>query len=407
MDTKDINIETYTYNLPDERIAKYPLASRDRSKLLYYNGGRIEDHSFFNLPDILPEHCMLFRNNSRVIRARLIFYKEEGARIEVFCLEPHDPSGYDTNLTTRRECSWYCMIGNSKKWKQQILRRKLPLKNGDEVTLTAERKEDAGALGTIVKFKWDKEDVTFGELLELCGILPIPPYLNRETEEQDLKTYQTVYAVEQGSVAAPTAGLHFTEEVFANIQKKEIPVYDLTLHVGAGTFKPVKADHIGDHKMHRELVIVTRDDIKALAQSDRMVVAIGTTSVRSLESLYFLSLRVMDDPSIDSDSLRVEQWEPYSERSYTPTRIEAFGALLNYMDERDMEEIMFPTEILIAPGYTFRVVEAMVTNFHQPQSTLILLVAAFIGEDWRKVYDHALSTGYRFLSYGDSSLLIP
>lgn len=407
MNTKDINIESYSYDLPEQRIAKYPLEERDHSQLLVYKQGKIEDHHFYDLPDLLPRNCMLFRNNSKVIRARLIFYKEGGARIEVFCLEPQNPSGYDTNLSSTSECSWYCMIGNSKKWKQQTLERKLPLQNGSEVTLTAKRESDAGALGTIVKFSWDHQEITFGEILELCGILPIPPYLNRETEERDLQTYQTVYAQEQGSVAAPTAGLHFTEKVFDSIKKQDIPVFDLTLHVGAGTFKPVKADHIGDHKMHRELVIATKDDVTNLAHNKRSVTAVGTTSVRSLESLYFLALHVMDNPDINPDDLKVEQWEAYRERDYFPSRIEAFEALLSYMDHNNLEEILFPTEILIAPGYTYRVVEAMVTNFHQPQSTLILLVAAFIGDNWRKVYDHALKANYRFLSYGDSSLLIP
>lgn len=407
MKTTEICISDYTYELPDERIAKYPLPERSHSKLLFYNRGGISDHLFVDLPDLLPSDAILVRNNTKVIRARLLFRKNgDGARIEVFCLEPHLPAGYDTNLTTTETCSWICMIGNAKKWRGAPLECQIQHRDGSQVTLRAERTGEREGEGEIVRFSWDNPQLCFGDLLELCGVLPIPPYLHRETEEQDLQTYQTVYAQAKGSVAAPTAGLHFTPKVFTDLARKQIPVLDLTLHVGAGTFRPVKTATIGEHHMHRELVVASQSLIKELATTARKPIAVGTTSVRSLESLYYLAVLIAENPSIPVSELQVEQWSPYIRSTSLPNRTEAFATLLRYMERNELEQLIFPTGILIAPGYTYRVVEGILTNFHQPQSTLILLVAAFVGEQWRDIYRHALDKDYRFLSYGDSSLLL-
>ena len=409
MKTTEISISDYTYELPDKRIAKYPLTERSSSKLLYYNAGKMSDHRFADLPSLLPKDAILFRNNTRVIRARLLFRKgRDGARIEVFCLEPHRPSSYDTNLGCTGHCSWICMIGNAKKWRGDLcLERELQPSEGKPFTLRAKRSGEKLGEGEVVHFEWDRPDVCFGDVLELSGILPIPPYLHRETEERDLQTYQTVYAQSKGSVAAPTAGLHFTPDIFDKLSKQSIPVCDLTLHVGAGTFRPVKTEQIGNHHMHQELVVVARTSIALLATSDRQPIAVGTTSVRSLESLYHLAVSLMENPRIAPAELLVEQWTPYLTTSNFPSRKGAFMTLLQYMDKHGLDQLVFPTQILIAPGYRYRVVRGIVTNFHQPRSTLILLVAAFVGEDWRKIYSHALENGYRFLSYGDSSLLLP
>lgn len=401
---QEIQIADYDYPLPDERIAKYPLADRSSSKLLRYQAGEIEEFTFRDLPRLLPEGAVLVRNNSKVIRARLLFHKDSGARIEIFCLDPAAPTSYELSLGERHRCSWHCLIGNAKRFKEGTqLTRLLHREGQGEVTLTAERGEEG-----VIHFSWDNDAYTFGELLELMGILPIPPYLGRETEEQDLTTYQTVYAETEGSVAAPTAGLHFTPAVFEELRAQGTPVLDVTLHVGAGTFRPVKADHIGDHEMHAELISVSRSTLLALREHIGQIIAVGTTSVRTLESLYHLAITLRRQPDTPPTALHVEQWLPYEEGvDEELTTEEALDTLLSYLDAQGEDTLVFPTSIIIAPSYRYRVIRGMVTNFHQPHSTLLLLIAALIGDDWHRVYDWALTHDFRFLSYGDSSLLLP
>ena len=401
---QEIQIADYDYPLPDERIAKYPLADRSSSKLLRYQAGEIEEFTFRDLPRLLPEGAVLVRNNSKVIRARLLFHKDSGARIEIFCLDPASPTSYELSLGERHRCSWHCLIGNAKRFKEGTqLTRLLHREGQGEVTLTAERGEEG-----IIHFSWDNDAYTFGELLELMGILPIPPYLGRETEEQDLTTYQTVYAETEGSVAAPTAGLHFTPAVFEELRAQGTPVLDVTLHVGAGTFRPVKADHIGEHEMHAELISVSRSTLLALREHIGQIIAVGTTSVRTLESLYHLAIALRRQPDTPPTALHVEQWLPYEEGvDEELTTEEALDTLLTYLDAQGEDTLVFPTSIIIAPSYRYRVIRGMVTNFHQPHSTLLLLIAALIGDDWHRVYDWALTHDFRFLSYGDSSLLLP
>ena len=401
---QEIQIADYDYPLPDERIAKYPLADRSSSKLLRYQAGQIEEFTFRDLPRLLPEGAVLVRNNSKVIRARLLFHKDSGARIEIFCLDPASPTSYELSLGERHRCSWHCLIGNAKRFKEGTqLTRLLHREGQGEVTLTAERGEEG-----IIHFSWDNDAYTFGELLELMGILPIPPYLGRETEEQDLTTYQTVYAETEGSVAAPTAGLHFTPAVFEELRAQGTPVLDVTLHVGAGTFRPVKADHIGEHEMHAELISVSRSTLLALREHIGQIIAVGTTSVRTLESLYHLAIALRRHPDTPPTALHVEQWLPYEEGTDEElTTEEALDTLLSYLEAQGEDTLVFPTSIIIAPSYRYRVIRGMVTNFHQPHSTLLLLIAALIGDDWHRVYDWALTHDFRFLSYGDSSLLLP
>lgn len=401
---QEIQIADYDYPLPDERIAKYPLADRSSSKLLRYQAGEIEEFTFRDLPRLLPKGAVLVRNNSKVIRARLLFHKDSGARIEIFCLDPAAPTSYELSLGERHRCSWHCLIGNAKRFKEGTqLTRLLHREGQGEVTLTAERGEEG-----VIHFSWDNDAYTFGELLELMGILPIPPYLGRETEEQDLTTYQTVYAETEGSVAAPTAGLHFTPAVFEELRAQGTPVLDVTLHVGAGTFRPVKADHIGEHEMHAELISVSRSTLLALREHIGQIIAVGTTSVRTLESLYHLAIALRRQPDTPPTALHVKQWLPYEEGvDEELTTEEALDTLLSYLDAQGEDTLVFPTSIIIAPSYRYRVIRGMVTNFHQPHSTLLLLIAALIGDDWHRVYDWALTHDFRFLSYGDSSLLLP
>lgn len=402
--TTDISIADYDYPLPEERIAKHALPQRDACKLLVYDKGEIKDAVFSQLSEVLPSGSMLVRNNTRVIRARLLFRKSTGATIEVFCLEPVSPAQYELSLTARGSCVWHCMVGNAKRWRSGDLQMEIPSPQGGSILLTASH--DPAADGCI-RFSWENDHYTFGEILEMAGILPIPPYLNRDTEEEDLETYQTVYAKNQGSVAAPTAGLHFTEEEFERLRAQGTPVVDVTLHVGAGTFRPVKSETIGEHRMHRELIVIERSSLAALRDWQGSIVAVGTTSVRTLESLYWLGRSLSTAPHTPQESLKVNQWEAYENEDAALSRSEAIRIILDWMNEQGVETLIFPTEILIAPGYRYRMVDAMITNFHQPRSTLLLLVSAFIGEDWKAVYHHALESGYRFLSYGDGSLLIP
>lgn len=398
---KDIRIEDYNYYLPDDRIAKYPLNERDASKLLVYNNGNIEDACFKNLADYLPENSLLVFNNTKVIQARLHFQKTTGARIEIFCLEPYSPNDYLLSFQQTQRCSWMCLIGNMKKWKEGKLIREIDIA-GKRVTIAANRIDTLGE-SHIVEFEWDNPDYTFSELLDVIGELPIPPYLNRETEEADMETYQTVYSKIDGSVAAPTAGLHFTDNVFQSLKNKGISTTEVTLHVGAGTFRPVKSDQIKDHVMHSEFISVRKETIEQLLRHEGMVIAVGTTSVRTLESLYFIGKKLTEKDSID---LNVSQWEPYEGADNKLSLKDSLLNILDYLNTRNLKTLVAHTQIIIAPGYEFRVAEGIITNFHQPQSTLLLLVSAFVGDkNWNKIYKHALDGDYRFLSYGDSSLL--
>ncbi|MBQ7180914.1 MAG: S-adenosylmethionine:tRNA ribosyltransferase-isomerase, partial [Bacteroidaceae bacterium] len=393
MKTKEIQISDFNYPLPDERIAKYPLAERDSSKLLIYNKGVISEDHFRNLPRYLPEGALMVFNNTRVIQARLHFTKETGALIEVFLLEPAWPREYQENFVQRGECTWYCLVGNLKKWKEGSLKRGIQI-GGRTVELSATR-EDIHGTSHCIRFQWTG-GVSFAELLEAMGELPIPPYLNREAEESDKQTYQTVYGKVEGSVAAPTAGLHFTERILAELDAMGIDREEVTLHVGAGTFKPVKSAEIGGHEMHSEHIAVRRQTIEKLIAHQGRAIAVGTTSVRTLESLYYLGEMVAEDA--DAECLHVQQWAPY-EREHPLSTTQALQALLRYMERHQLDVLHATTQIIIAPGYRFHIVERMVTNFHQPQSTLLLLVSAFVRGDWRRIYEYALSHDFRFLSY--------
>lgn len=400
---KTIRIEDYDYPLPDERIAKYPLAERDSSKLLVYRHGEVSEDRFTSLPTYLPKGALMVFNNTRVIQARLHFRKETGALIEVFCLEPLAPREYASMFVAVGSCSWICMVGNLKKWKEGALERTINV-NGTTCTLTATRVATHGA-NHEVRFDWDG-GFTFAEVLDAVGELPIPPYLNRETQESDLRTYQTVYSKIKGSVAAPTAGLHFTERVLADLDAHGIEREELTLHVGAGTFKPVKSEQIAGHEMHSEYIVVRRDTIDKLIAHDGKAIAVGTTSVRTLESLYYIGLLILQHPEASEEDLHVPQWMPY-ETASTVSTVEALTAVRDWLDRNELTALHTTTQIIIAPGYDYHIVQMMVTNFHQPKSTLLLLVSAFVRGDWHCIYDFALSHDFRFLSYGDSSLLMP
>lgn len=402
-----IRIEDYNYPLPDERIAKYPLSERDHSKLLLYRNGKVAEDTFVHLPNYLPEGTLLVFNNTRVIQARLHFHKSTGALIEVFCLEPHTPADYQLSFAQRGRCSWTCLVGNLKKWKEGRLERTIHVGEKD-IRLTAERGGMSGT-GHEIVFEWNDEAVTFSEILESIGELPIPPYLNRDTEVSDLHTYQTVYSKIKGSVAAPTAGLHFTAEVLEALDRKGVERNEITLHVGAGTFKPVKSEEIGEHEMHTEWIAVKRESIERLLAHGGHCTAVGTTSVRTLESLYYIGVLAKRHPNATAEELRVPQWMPYEyacEEQQLST-IEALQHILDYLDRHQLPVLQTGTQIIIAPGYRFHIVERIITNFHQPKSTLLLLVSAFVGGNWRNIYDYALNNDFRFLSYGDSSLLEP
>ncbi len=404
MDTKHIQISDYNYPLPDARIAKYPLAERDHSKLLIYKHGEVGEDQFYNLPKYLPKGALMVFNNTKVIQARMHFRKETGALIEVFLLEPAVPTDYELMFQTSGHCAWLCMIGNLKKWKEGSLTREFDIK-GKHLTLKATRIKEVHT-SQWVDFDWDNPEVSFAEILDAVGELPIPPYLNRETEESDKKTYQTVYSKIKGSVAAPTAGLHFTERVLADLDAHGIDREELTLHVGAGTFKPVKSIEIEGHEMHTEYICVHRQTLEKLIAHDGCAIAVGTTSVRTLESLYYIGAKLAAHPDATEEELHVNQWEPYDTHP-TLTAVEAIRNVLDYLERNQLSALHSSTQIIIAPGYEYKIVKMLVTNFHQPQSTLLLLVSAFLHGDWHKVYDYALAHDFRFLSYGDSSLLIP
>ncbi len=406
--TKHIQIAEYNYPLPDERIAKFPLAERDHSKLLVYNKGAVSHDIFYNLPNYLPKGALMVYNNTKVIQARLHFNKETGALIEVFCLEPIQPNDYVLNFQQTKHCAWLCLVGNLKKWKEGSLRKEIDVK-GKKIVLKATRGEMHGTSHWI-DFDWNDDSITFADILEGVGELPIPPYLNRKTEESDKKTYQTVYSKIKGSVAAPTAGLHFTDKVLKDIDAHGIEREEVTLHVGAGTFKPVKSEEIEGHEMHSEYIFVTKHTIERLLAHDASAIAVGTTSVRTLESLYYIGVTLQSNPDASENDLHVRQWMPYEYADSEPNPISAKQALQNikdYLDRNALDALHTSTQIIIAPGYDYKIVKMLVTNFHQPQSTLLLLVSAFVKGDWHKIYDYALANDFRFLSYGDSSLLIP
>ncbi len=397
---RNIRISDYNYPLPDHRIAKHPLAAREQCKLLCYKvGGEISEGHFYDVPAMLPEKAMLVYNNTRVINARLRFRKSTGSTIEIFCLEPVAPCDYQLIFQTTQSCTWLCLVGNSKRWKQGPLTQEIEV-DGKTVTLEANRGERRGNSFEI-EFSWNG-GVTFASILEAIGEIPIPPYLNRGTESTDSADYQTVYSHIDGSVAAPTAGLHFTDEVLAECDKRGITRRELTLHVGAGTFQPVKSENIGEHEMHHEFISVQRSLLVDLINAEGPVVAVGTTSVRTLESLYYVGQVLETNPDADEEMLTVKQWMPYS----TPCEISTKKALQNvvdYLDRHHAEAYMGSTQLMIAPGFQYRIISGMITNFHQPQSTLLLLVSAFVGEDhWRAIYDYALDHDFRFLSYGDA-----
>lgn len=403
-DTKHIKISEYNYPLPDERIAKFPLTVRDQSKLLVYRHGEVSEDTFTSLPEYLEQGELMVFNNTKVIQARLHFRKETGTLIEVFCLEPIQPNDYVLSFQQTQKCSWLCMIGNLKKWKEGALSRVVDVK-GKQVTLTATRGECRGTSHWI-DFEWNDDSITFADLLEVVGELPIPPYLNRDTQESDKETYQTVYSKIKGSVAAPTAGLHFTERVLKALDAHGIDREELTLHVGAGTFKPVKSEEIEGHEMHTEYISVNKQTIEKLIAHEGCAIAVGTTSVRTLESLYYIGVVISRNPDANQEELHVQQWMPYEENNGIST-IQALQYILDYLNRHHMEALHTSTQIIIAPGYEYKIVKKIVTNFHQPQSTLLLLVSAFVKGDWRKIYNYALGHDFRFLSYGDSSLLIP
>ena len=434
MSPKHIHISDYNYQLPDERIAKYPITQRDHSKLLIYNKGEVGEDVFYNLPNYLPGGALMVFNNTKVIQARMHFRKVNangehlGALIEVFLLEPAEPTDYELMFQTTGHCAWYCLVGNLKKWKEGPLTRTITI-NHSTLTITATRGEMHGTSHRI-DFTWEiKNNVqcsmfngqwSFADVIDAMGELPIPPYLNRESQESDKITYQTVYSKIKGSVAAPTAGLHFTPEVLSALDAHGIDREELTLHVGAGTFRPVKSELIEGHEMHTEFISVRRETIAKLIRHGGQAIAVGTTSVRTLESLYYMGLKVLHHPDITEERLHVAQWEPYeinneklviSNYDYTKREVISAGvalqALADWMDAREMKVLHSSTQIIIAPGYDYKIVKMLVTNFHQPQSTLLLLVSAFVKGDWRKIYDYALTHDFRFLSYGDSSLLIP
>ena len=397
----DIRIEDYNYPLPDERIAKYPLAERDSSKLLRYVDGKVDEHTFRDITEFLPENAIMVFNDTKVVPARLHFVRPTGARIEIFCLQPVDPVEYNLAFASTQTCTWKCVIGNAKKWKNDTLNLYLPENHGGkaaELNMKADLVSREGETG-IVKFHWDG-NLPFSNVLEICGTIPIPPYLNRDSEAIDTERYQTLYARIRGSVAAPTAGLHFTDSVLAKIREIGIDMETVCLHVGAGTFLPVKDSEVAKHPMHREPFVVTKAFLKDLIDSHKKVIAVGTTSVRTLESLYYIGVSCIEKGHPED----VEQWAPYT-REYSYSTEEALRAIVNYLEQTSQDALTAGTRIIIVPGFKFRIVDILVTNFHQPESTLILLVSAFVGGDWKTIYDYALAHDFRFLSYGDSSLL--
>lgn len=401
--TRNINIADYTYDLPDERIAKYPLKSRESSKLLVYDRGKISDRIFNELPDLLDEDTLLVFNDTRVVQARLRFEKRTGSKIEVFCLEPNNPRDYNIAFQKTSDSVWKCLVGNAKKWKDGALQMDLQVK-GKPLRLMVEKAgRDKDAF--LIRFSWKPGHIAFGDILDNAGKTPIPPYLNREAESSDKETYQTVYSRINGSVAAPTAGFHFTGRMLEEIASRGIPRLELTLHIGAGTFQPVISRELNDHPMHAEHFSVSRSSIECLLRHRGDIMAVGTTSTRVLESIYWIGVRLMTEDIPEDGRFFLDQWDAY--KLPEQDRNKSLERLLDFMDEKGIESVEGLTRLMIVPGYRFGMVDRLLTNYHQPRSTLLLLVAAFIGDDWRKVYEYAMNHDFRFLSYGDSSLLIP
>ncbi len=406
-DYRSIRIEDYTYELPDNRIAKYPKENRDESKLLHFEEGEISTSIFKNLPDLLKSDDLLVFNNAKVIQARLAFQKETGANIEIFCLEPHEPADYNLAFQATGQCEWKCLVGNLKKWKSDYLYKNIEI-NGLNYQIGAKKVGTSGN-AVIIKFEWYDVDseclcssLAFGDILENIGSTPLPPYLNRKAEKEDKNRYQTVYAKQKGSVAAPTAGLHFTDNVFETLNVKGIITAEVTLHVSAGTFRPVQSETIEGHEMHEEHFEIKIDVLELLINHSGRVISVGTTSVRTLESLYWMGVKLINN---ESEPFVINQWEAYE----MPENIDlktSLGAIKNYMEQNKLTVLPASTRIIIVPGYDFKVIKGLVTNFHQPQSTLLLLIAAVIGNKWKEVYNYALANDYRFLSYGDSSLFM-
>jgi S-adenosylmethionine:tRNA ribosyltransferase-isomerase len=407
----NINLEDYKYDLPDDRIAQHPAKERDMSKLLVYKGNKISKDVFRNIDDYLPKESFLIFNNTRVIRARILFCKPTGASIEVLCLEPLLPVDYEQSFGSREPVEWKCIIGNLKKWKTGTLQTNFFFKE-KQYCLTAEKTGSAGE-AFIIRFQWNSTEISFAEVIESTGHIPLPPYINREDESEDSTRYQTVYSRINGSVAAPTAGLHFTGLVLEKLRKQGIKSAELTLHVGAGTFKPIKTKSINDHEMHCEHFVVSKETIEAIIKNEGKIIAVGTTSVRTLESIYWLGVKILSDSlnGILSETqgiaslLSVNQWEPYITGSDISVK-ESLSAILYYMNKIQITNLHASTSVMIVPSYQFRIVEGIITNFHQPGSTLLLLVSAFTGERWKDIYTYALENDFRFLSYGDSSLLL-
>lgn len=406
MHPKELSIIDFTYELPDERIARYPLAERDQSKLLIYRNGQISETIYAELAEQIPANSLLVFNNTKVVEARLLFEKPNGGKIEIFCLEPHEQYGdITTAMLQKGKVLWKCLVGGAKKWKEGALISQIEKYDSSEITLTA-RKIEQYADAYLIELSWDDPDMSFAELLHVAGVIPLPPYLNRAAEESDQERYQTIYAEHDGSVAAPTAGLHFTDSLFANLTQKNIRQSFVTLHVGAGTFKPVKSATMQDHEMHAEFIDVSAAFIEQLLQQTTYpVIAVGTTSLRTLESLYWLGVKTKLDPNISTEALTITQWEPYELAQYNFSASAALTALLVWLQQNRIERLITKTQIIIAPGYTFRIVKGLITNFHQPQSTLLLLVAAISRDNWKNIYQYALDNQFRFLSYGDGSLL--
>jgi S-adenosylmethionine:tRNA ribosyltransferase-isomerase len=396
---QDITIEEFDYELPDKRIAKFPLPQRDQSKLLVYKDKQITESTFNHIDAFIPENSLFVFNNTKVIQARLIFHKATGAPIEIFCLEPKNPSDYAQAFIQNRSCSWLCLVGNLKRWKTGKLFRQL-----QDTLCTVEKQESYGETH-LIRFEWNNPNWSFADILEKYGELPIPPYLNRKTEESDKKTYQTIYSKIKGSVAAPTAGLHFTSAVFDALKKKNIELEELTLHVGAGTFKPVKSETLSGHEMHSECISVKKSTIENLQRKAGSIFAVGTTSVRTLESLYYIGVLLEKNPDAACGELSISQWVPYSMENERLTVKQSLQNISDYMERKKLEVLTTYTRILIAPGYAFKIVNGMITNFHQPKSTLLLLISAFADGNWREIYEYALAHDFRFLSYGDSSLI--
>lgn len=405
MHPRDISITDYTYELPEERIARYPLENRDQSKLLVYQHKEIREDNYQRLSRYLPEQTLLVLNNTKVVEARLKFEKSNGGTIEIFCLEPG--AGYPditTAMLQKGKVTWICLVGGAKKWKEDLLRLQIRKPDASILTLTA-RKLAIQADAYQIELEWDDATLSFAEVLHFAGQIPLPPYLKRAAEESDKERYQTIYARQDGSVAAPTAGLHFTDALFSSLAEKNIQKEFITLHVGAGTFKPVKSATMGTHEMHAEFMEITGYFLEKLLQkTDHPIIAVGTTSLRTLESIYWLGVKIHKNPSCLPAGLHITQWEPYESTETLPAK-SAIIALRNWMKANQLEKLITKTQIIIAPGYRFRIIHGLITNFHQPQSTLLLLVAAITGKDWKRIYQYALDHDFRFLSYGDGSLL--